>query len=52
VGAASDYFHANHPHNSLQLAFWLLVPCYFVAIAVFLWLARILKKEALSNGVP
>lgn len=51
VGAASDYFHAAHPHNSLQLAFWLLVPFYLVAIAIFLWLARVLRKEALADGV-
>ncbi|MGN6517051.1 MAG: spinster family MFS transporter [Rhizomicrobium sp.] len=51
VGAASDYFHAAHPHNSLQLAFWLLVPFYLVAIAIFLWLARVLRKEALAEGV-
>jgi len=50
VGAASDYFHASHPHNSLQLAFWLLVPFYFVAIGIFLFLARILRKEALLEG--
>lgn len=52
VGMASDFFHAAHPHNSLQLAFWLLVPFYLVAIAIFLWLARILRKEALADGVP
>lgn len=50
VGAASDYFHANHPHNSLQLALWLLVPFYVVAIALFLWLARVLRKEQLASG--
>jgi MFS family permease len=52
VGAASDFFHARHPHHSLQLAFWLLVPFYFIAIAVFLWLARVLRKEALMDGAP
>jgi len=51
VGAASDYFHASHPHNSLQLAFWLLVPFYAIAIAIFLWLARVLRREALMEGV-
>jgi MFS family permease len=50
VGAASDYFHASHPHNSLQLAFWLLVPFYLVAIAIFLWLARVLKSENHASG--
>ena len=24
VGAASDFFHASHPHNSLQIAFYAL----------------------------
>lgn len=51
VGAASDFFHASHPHNSLQIAFWLLVPFYFLAIGLFLWLARVLKKEALAEGI-
>ncbi|MGA9794476.1 MAG: MFS transporter [Rhizomicrobium sp.] len=51
VGAASDFFHAGHPHNSLQLALWLLVPFYAIAIAIFLWLARVLRKEALTSGV-
>jgi MFS family permease len=50
VGAASDYFHASHPHKSLQLAFWLLVPFYLVAIAIFLWLARVLKSENHASG--
>lgn len=50
VGAASDFFHAGHPHNSLQLALWLLVPFYVVAIAIFLWLARVLRREALMEG--
>ena len=45
VGALSDYFHASHPEHSLQLAFYALVPFYVLAILLFLWLARVLKKE-------
>jgi len=45
VGEVSDFFHAAHPHHSLQIAFYLLTPCYLIAIGLFLWLARVLKKE-------
>lgn len=45
VGEVSDFFHATHPHHSLQIAFYLLTPCYLIAIGLFLWLARILKRE-------
>jgi MFS family permease len=51
VGAVSDFLHASHPHNSLQLAFYALVPFYILAIVLFLWLARVLRKESLTNGV-
>ncbi|MEI9887670.1 MAG: MFS transporter [Rhizomicrobium sp.] len=50
VGAASDFFLANHPHNSLQLAYYALVPFYALAIVLFLWLARVLRKEDLTIG--
>ena len=50
VGAASDFFRASHPHNSLQLAFYSLVPFYFVAVALFLALARALKRRAQSGA--
>jgi len=46
VGAMSDYFHAAHPEHSLQLAFYCLVPFYFLAVMLFLWLAKVLKKES------
>jgi len=48
VGVMSDVFHANHPHNSLQLALYALLPFYVLAIALFLVLARVLRREA--NG--
>jgi len=50
VGTLSDVLHASHPHNSLQLAFYALVPFYFLAIILFVWLARVLKREQASSG--
>jgi predicted MFS family arabinose efflux permease len=50
VGAASDFFHAGHPQHSLQLALYTMTPFYLVAIAIFLWLARILRRESRSIG--
>ena len=51
VGAVSDYFHASQPHHSLQLAFYALVPFYFLAIWLFLWLALVLRREGRKEGV-
>jgi len=45
VGAASDFFRATNPDNSLQLALYTLLPFYGVAILCFLWLAQRLRKE-------
>lgn len=45
VGFVSDALHAGHPGNSLQLAFLCLVPVYGVAVGLFIWLARVLRKE-------
>ncbi len=45
VGAASDWFRVAHPDSPLQLAFYSLVPFYFVAIVLFLMLARMLRRE-------
>ena len=50
VGAASDYFHATHPDNSLQIALYTLIPVYLVAIALFFVLARVLGKAASRAG--
>lgn len=53
VGAASDYFRASHPGHSLQIALYTLMPFYAVAIVLFLWLARVLRREsAAAEGVP
>lgn len=48
VGAASDWFKAQNPEHSLQAALYTLVPFYFVAILLFLRLARVLKQEPQS----
>lgn len=45
VGFVSDALKAGHPDNSLQLAFLCLIPVYLLAIGLFIWLARVLRKE-------
>jgi predicted MFS family arabinose efflux permease len=45
LGAMSDFFRPGYPDNSLQLAFYTLIPFYFVAIGLFLRLARTLRRE-------
>lgn len=52
LGAASDYFRVAHPGNSLQLAFYTLVPFYVLAVALHLWLARILQRKTRTGDVP
>jgi MFS family permease len=51
VGAASDYFHAAHPAHSLQIALYTLTPFYVIAIVLFVWLARVLRREDSAIGV-
>ncbi len=51
VGAMSDFFHASHPHNSLQLALYALLPFYVLAIVLFLVLARVLRREAMGETI-
>jgi MFS family permease len=51
VGAASDFFRANHYPHSLQIALYTVVPFYVLAIVLFFWLARVLRREAHANGV-
>ena len=46
VGAASDYFRDAYPGHSLQIAFYTLIPFYGLAIALFLWLAAVLRRRA------
>lgn len=50
VGIASDFFRESFPSNSLQIALYSLIPFYFIAIALFFWLARVLKSE--SSRLP
>jgi predicted MFS family arabinose efflux permease len=49
VGAASDYFRASYPEHSLQIALYTLTPFYVIAILLFLWLARVLRREQLAG---
>lgn len=51
LGAASDLLRPSHPDNSLQLAFYTLVPFYVLAVILFLVLGRRLRREAVSMGV-
>ena len=45
VGQASDWFAARGDAHSLQTALYTLTPFYLIAIGLFLWLARLLKRE-------
>ena len=45
VGAASDWFAAHGTPHSLQAALYTLTPFYVIAILLFLWLARTLRRE-------
>jgi predicted MFS family arabinose efflux permease len=48
VGQASDWFKAQGDAHGLQSALYTLTPFYVLAIALFLWLARLLRREALT----
>ncbi len=50
VGAASDFLRASHPHQSLQIALYLLASFYVVAVLLFLALARVLRNECRTPG--
>ena len=50
VGAVSDHFHASHPHQSLQIALYMLAPLYAIAVLLFLALARVLRNETCTAG--
>jgi len=45
VGAASDWFKAHGTPHALQAALYTLTPFYVIAILLFLWLARTLRRE-------
>lgn len=46
LGMASDFFRATHPDNSLQMAFYTLIPFYLLAVGMFLRLARTIRLQA------
>lgn len=50
LGAVSDALKASHPGNSLQLAFYTLVPFYALAVLLFWMLARAIRREAAMAG--
>ena len=45
VGAASDWFKAHGSTHSLQSALFTLTPFSVIAILLFLWLARTLRRQ-------
>ena len=45
VGAASDWFKAHGSSHSLQSALFTLTPFYVIAILLFVWLARTLRRQ-------
>ncbi|MBU1324698.1 MAG: MFS transporter [Alphaproteobacteria bacterium] len=45
LGAASDWFRASHPDNSLQMALYTLLPFYALAIALFVGLAGKIRRQ-------
>lgn len=51
LGAASDFFRTNHPDNSLQMAFYALLPFYGLAIVMFLGLARKIRLQSYKEAV-
>lgn len=52
LGAVSDYFRAGHPHDSLQLAFYTLVPFYVLAVGMFLRVARNIRVQGSREARP
>ncbi|HLT43904.1 MAG TPA: MFS transporter [Luteimonas sp.] len=51
LGLASDFFRATHPDNSLQTAFYTLVPFYLLAIGLFLLLARSIRRQVAQEEI-
>ena len=50
VGAASDFFRTWSPDHSLQISLYSCLVFYAVAISIFLWLARVLRREDRETG--
>ena len=51
LGAASDFFRASFPDNSLQMAMYTLLPFYGLAILMFMGLARKIRKQAAGEAL-
>jgi predicted MFS family arabinose efflux permease len=49
VGLASDWFRPAYGAHALQMAFFALAPMYLVAAALFLWLARLIRRREAST---
>lgn len=52
LGLASDFFRATHPDNSLQMAFYTLIPFYALAVGMFLLLARSIRRQDAQETQP
>jgi len=53
VGMASDFFRPTHGSHALQMAYYALAPMYLIGAALFLLLARLIRREArLHQGNP
>ena len=52
LGLASDFFRATHPDNSLQIAFYTLIPFYLLAVGMFLVLARSIRRQLAQEASP
>jgi predicted MFS family arabinose efflux permease len=53
VGMASDYFRPTHGAHALQAAYFALAPMYLIGAALFLVLARMIRrKERGHEGSP
>ena len=51
LGAASDFFRASYPDNSLQMALYTLIPFYGLAIAMFVGLAGTIRRRAAKEAL-
>src|SRR5690606_17944599 len=52
LGLASDFFRPTHPDNSLQMAFYTLIPFYVLAVGMFLLLARSIRRQDAQEAQP
>lgn len=50
VGIASDLFRPTYGDHALQAAYFALAPMYLVAAALFLWLARLIRRSSLAGA--